>query len=248
MGSDTGTNRIYIGTSGWNYRHWKGNFYPQNISQKNWLQYYIKQGFNTVELNSSFYHLPKNSTYKKWYESVPEDFIYSIKASRYITHIKKLHEAGDSVEKFFEGAKELKEKLGPVLFQLPPGWKFDEERLINFTKILPVNHRYTFEFRNDTWWNEDIKKILSEKNIAFCIYELDGKITPKEITSDFIYVRLHGPNGKYQGDYNKKVLSDWAYLIKEWESRRKDVFFYFDNDENGYAVKNALELNKLIKK
>ena len=237
--------KVYIGTSGWNYDHWVNEFYPENISKKDWLQFYIEKGFKTVELNSPFYHLPKNSTYKKWYESVPKDFVYSVKASRYITHIKKLHEAKESIEKFFDGAKELKEKLGTVLFQLPPGLRFDGERLASFIKNLSDKYRYTFEFRNNSWWNDNILQMLKEKNIAFCIYELNGTITPKEVTADFIYIRLHGPAGKYQGNYSKQTLSGWADFIQNWNKKGNDVYCYFDNDEKAYAAKNALELKKL---
>jgi uncharacterized protein YecE (DUF72 family) len=235
----------FIGTSGWNYDHWVNEFYPEDISKKDWLQFYVEKGFKTVELNIPFYHLPKNSTYVKWHDSVPEDFIYSVKASRYITHVKKLHEAQESVEKLFDGAKELKEKLGPFLFQLPPGLKADSSRLINFMKKLPDKFRYTFEFRNDTWWNYDILEILNNRNMAFCIYELGDVITSKEVTADFIYIRVHGPGGKYKGDYDKKNLSDWADFIKSWIKKSKDVYCYFDNDQNGYAAKNALELKEL---
>ena len=240
--------KIHIGTSGWGYKHWKGNFYPEDIPQKDWLQFYISKGFCTVELNSPFYHLPKKSTYEKWRNSVPEDFIFSVKASRYITHIKKLYEAKESVEKFFDSAVELKSNLGPVLFQLPPGWKFDKDRLQNFLKDLPVKNRYTFEFRNDTWWNDETLGLLKDNNIAFCIYELGGTITPKEITADFVYIRLHGPGSKYQGDYDKKTLSEWANSFTGWKNDGKDIFCYFDNDQKGYAAKNALELNELIEK
>jgi len=235
----------FIGTSGWNYDHWVNEFYPEDISKKNWLQFYVEKGFKTVELNSPFYHLPKNSTYVKWHDSVPKDFIYSVKASRYITHIKKLHEAQESVEKLFDGAKELKEKLGPFLFQLPPGRKADAARLINFTNNLPDKFRYVFEFRNDTWWNNDVLEILNDRNLAFCIYELGDLITPKEITADFIYIRLHGPGGKYKGDYDQNTLSEWADFICDWNKKNKDVYCYFDNDQKGYAPKNALELKEL---
>ena len=240
-----GMKKVNIGTSGWNYQHWKGSFYPEDIPQKDWLHFYIGKGFKTVELNSPFYHLPKNSTYKKWYESVPEDFVFSVKASRYITHIKKLNEAGESIEKFFDGAKELKEKLGSVLFQLPPGLKSDAERLKNFMKNLSEKYRCTFEFRNNSWWNDDIFEELKNKNAAFCIYELNGTITPKEVTADFIYIRLHGPGGKYQGDYDNKTLSNWADFIRNWNEEGKDVYCYFDNDEKGFAAKNALKLKEL---
>jgi uncharacterized protein YecE (DUF72 family) len=240
--------KVHIGTSGWSYRHWKGNFYPENLPQKDWLQFYIDKGFLTVEVNSPFYHLPYKSTFEKWRDSVPKDFLFSVKASRYITHIKKLHDARESIKKFFDSAKELNEKLGPVLFQLPPGWKFDRERLANFLKNLSNKYRYTFEFRNNTWWNDEAFDLLKYNNISFCIYELEGTITPKETTADFVYIRLHGPGKKYQGDYNIKTLSDWADSCIKWKGEGKDIFCYFDNDQNGFAAKNALELKILTEK
>ncbi len=240
--------KIYIGTSGWNYKHWVKEFYSEDISQKEWLRFYIDQGFNTVELNNPFYHLPKNSTFEKWRKSVPKDFLYSVKASRYITHMKKLKDPQKSVKKFFDASKELKEKFGPVLFQLPPKWKFNKERLKKFLKNLPGKYKYTFEFRNDSWWNDDVLDLLEKNNAAFCIYELEGTKTPKEVTADFVYIRLHGPDGKYQGSYNKKTLSKWADFILECSKNGKDVFCYFDNDQKAYAAKNALELKGIVEK
>jgi uncharacterized protein YecE (DUF72 family) len=238
--------KINIGTSGWNYKHWLGHFYPEDLKQKGWLQFYIEKGFKTVELNNPFYHLPKSTTFENWRKNVPDDFIFSVKASRYITHVKKLNDAGESVKLFFNNAKELKEKLGPVLFQLPPGWKFNKERFVDFLNNLSGKYIYTFEFRNDSWWNDEIFEILKNKNIAFCIFELQGTLTPREVTADFIYIRLHGPGGKYQGDYDKKTLANWAGFIQTFSEKGKDVYCYFDNDEKGYAAKNALELKEII--
>lgn len=142
--------------------------------------------------------------------------------------------------------KHLKMKLGPVLFQLPPRWKFNKERFDNFLSILPGKYRYTFEFREKSWWNDDVLELLKEHNCAFCIYELAGTLTPKEITADFVYIRLHGPGDKYQGSYIIKELSGWADVISSWQGKNKDIYIYFDNDDSGYAVKNALELQEML--
>jgi uncharacterized protein YecE (DUF72 family) len=238
--------KIYIGTSGWNYNHWVNEFYPGDLPKKNWLQFYIEKGFKTVELNNSFYHLPSSSTFDKWRKSVPKDFIFAVKASRYITHMKKLKDPDKPVKRFLESSRDLKKKLGPVLFQFPPAWKFNSERFKKFIKKLPSKYKYTFEFRNDTWWNDEVLNLLKKYNSAFCIYELNGTITPKEITADFIYIRLHGPHGKYQGNYSEKVLSNWADFINRWNKKGKEIYCYFDNDQKGYAAKNALELKKII--
>jgi uncharacterized protein YecE (DUF72 family) len=238
---------FYIGTSGWNYKHWINRFYPHELKQKDWLQFYIDKGFYTVELNNPFYRLPEKKTFEKWSNQVPEHFRYSIKANRYITHLKKLHETGETLDLFINNTKGLAEKAGPVLFQLPPGFKFSEERLAAFLELLPNDFRYTFEFRNKTWWNETTLKLLSEYKCAFCIYELAGVITPREVTTDFIYIRLHGPDGKYAGKYTDEVLADWADTFLKWEKQHKTVYCYFDNDQNAYAVENAYTLNKMVK-
>lgn len=237
--------KIYIGTSGWNYKHWKKNFYPEDIKQKDWLKFYSEK-FDTVEINNSFYRLPEKKTFKNWKDTVSKNFVFSVKASRYITHMKKLKDPKESVSNFIDNSKSLKEKLGPILFQLPPNWKFNKKRFQNFLKKLSKKYNYTMEFRNSTWWNDDVFKLLKKNNIAFCIYELENTTTPKKITADFVYVRLHGPDGKYKGIYNKKALSYWAKLFNKWLSNKKDIFCYFDNDEKGFAAKNALQLKNLI--
>lgn len=237
--------KIYIGTSGWNYKHWKGRFYPDDLPVKSWFKFYIEK-FDTVELNTSFYHLPKKETFVKWYKDAPGKFIYAVKASRYITHQKKLNEPDEPVDTFIKHAEGLKEKLGPILFQLPPGWKYNEERFEKLLKILPKKYRYTFEFRNETWWNNDAFSLLEKYNSAFCIFELAGQITPNIVTADFIYIRLHGPNGKYAGSYDDKALVKWADQFDIWKNEGKDIYCYFDNDDSAYAAFNALTLKKLL--
>src|SRR5690606_9874997 len=155
-------NKIHIGTSGWNYKHWKKNFYPADLPQKKWLEFYYGK-FKTVELNNSFYRLPEEKTFDNWRKSTPEDFIFSVKASRYITHIKKLIDE-EPLKEFLKRTKFLKEKLGPILFQLPPGWKYNEERFDAFLKILPDKFKFIFEFRNESWWNDNVINKLKEHN------------------------------------------------------------------------------------
>jgi len=237
--------KLYVGTSGWNYKHWKGKFYPEGLKQKEWLKFYSEH-LQTIEINNSFYRLPDIATFKTWREAAPEKFIFAVKGSRYITHMKKLKDPEQSSRKLLTHIKYLKEKLGPVLFQLPPYWKFNKERLEKFLKSLPGKYRYTFEFREKTWWNDDTFGLLTDHNAAFCIYELAGTLTPKEITADFVYLRLHGPGDRYQGDYSRNELAGWAGDISEWQKQNKDVYIYFDNDDSGYAVKNALELKEMM--
>jgi uncharacterized protein YecE (DUF72 family) len=235
---------IHIGTSGWSYKHWRGTFYPEEIKVKNEFPYYL-QHFNSVEINNTFYRLPKKETFLDWKYKVPDDFIYVIKASRYITHMKKLRDPKQSLSLFLENGAVLGEKLGAILFQLPPGMKADTGLLNDFLNQLPKVYRYVFEFRNSDWYQKDIYKLLQKHNCAFCIYELNGHLSPIEITANFVYLRLHGPGGKYQGSYSDEALRKWASQCKEW-LKTKDVFVYFDNDEKGYAAFNAITLKKLI--
>jgi uncharacterized protein YecE (DUF72 family) len=202
--------------------------------------------FNTVEINSSFYHLPLESTFTGWYEKTSDAFLYAVKGSRYITHMKRLINDDDSVDRFLSRAKFLKEKLGPILLQLPPSFEEDLERLETFLKILPQEYRYTFEFRNHSWYSDDTMKLLKKYNCSFCIFELDHYQSPINITADFVYIRLHGPGKKYRGNYPVDVLKKWAALCKKWMKDGKDVFVYFDNDQKAYAAFNALSLIDLI--
>ena len=237
--------KIYIGTSGWSYKHWKGTFYPESIKNAKRFSYYL-QFFDTVELNNSFYHLPSKKTFEDWSHATDKDFIFSVKGSRYITHLKKLKDPGESISNFMENIKGLNGNLGPILFQLPPKWNCNEERLEEFLKELPVSHRYTFEFRDTSWYNEKVFRLLQKYKCAFCIYELAGHMAPFKVTADFVYVRLHGPGAKYQGSYSDKELKQWAGRCREWAGNKKDVYLYFDNDQNGYSAFNAKRLKALL--
>jgi uncharacterized protein YecE (DUF72 family) len=237
--------KIHIGTSGWHYKHWKGTFYPADTKDKEQLSKYIAY-FKTVEINNSFYRLPEPETFTLWKKSVPEDFLFVVKASRFITHMKKLKDVSDSLHLLLKNASHLKEKLGPILFQLPPGWKCNKDRLSDFLKRLPEGYRYAFEFRNHTWYDEAVYDLLQQYNCAFCIYELDHHTSPLKVTADFVYVRLHGPKGKYQGSYTKRQLATWMKRCKQWNESGKEVFVYFDNDQEGYAAFNALTLQESL--
>lgn len=238
--------KINIGTSGWHYVHWIGPFYPEELSKKDMLKYYV-QFFSTAEINNSFYKLPAQNTFQNWAETVPEEFTFSVKANRYITHMKKLKNADDALNNFFDGIKPLKSKLGVILFQLPPHWKCNIERLKSFLELLPSGKQYTFEFRNSSWWNDTVYDLLKANNAAFCIFDLAGVFSPIISTTDFIYIRLHGPNDAYQGLYSEEALQEWAERIEGWINKGKEVFCYFDNDQAGFAVKNALRLKQILK-
>jgi uncharacterized protein YecE (DUF72 family) len=239
--------KIYIGTSGWHYKHWIGTFYPHGTRDFEQLAYYLRF-FKSVELNNSFYRLPPPQIFSNWKKAVPSDFVFAVKGSRFISHMKKLNVERESVSIFFKSVTKLKEKLGPILFQLPPKWKLNVERLSNFLRILPKKHRYAFEFRNQTWYNEKVYALLKKYSCSFCIYELEHHLSPVITTADFVYVRLHGPGSKYAGSYTAKQLSKWANYCREWQRLGKDVYIYFDNDQLGYAAFNAQTLQKLVSK
>lgn len=211
------------------------------------LPYYVKS-FETVELNNSFYKLPAPGTFSKWRLATPEDFVFSVKASRFLTHNKKLKDPQNALENFLPRAQELGAKLGPILFQLPPRWRCNIERLESFLEALPKQHRYAFEFREPSWHCAPVFEVLHRYNAAYCIYELDGFATGNEITAEWTYVRLHGPGGKYQGSYSDDALRVWAQQIVEWQQRLRATYVYFDNDQAGYAAENALRLKRQVGK
>ncbi|QIH33995.1 DUF72 domain-containing protein [Sphingobacterium sp. DR205] len=238
--------KIYIGTSGWHYKHWKQTFYPAKLKNDNQLRYF-SDIFPTVEINNSFYRLPTDDMFINWYQQVPEDFIFAVKASRFITHVKKLHVDHDTIDQFMQRAAHLKEKLGPILFQLPPRWHVNTERLYNFLEMLPTDHRFVFEFRDSSWNIPEVYKLLEHYNCAYCIYDLAGYQNPVITTADFVYIRLHGLGNKYQGSYTKNNLISWVEKCTYWQDEGKDIYFYFDNDQNGYAPHNGQTLMKILK-
>ncbi|HUR64725.1 MAG TPA: DUF72 domain-containing protein [Chitinophagaceae bacterium] len=236
--------KIYIGTSGWHYKHWIGTYYPAGTKEKDQLSLYSKD-FDTVEINNSFYHLPAIKTFKNWSLVTGSHFQFAVKGSRYITHMKKLKVLKAEIDRFLKRIDKLGPKAGPVLFQLPPHWKVNEERLSQFLSRLSRRYHYVFEFRNNTWYDEKVYDLLRRNNCAFCIYELAGHLSPLVVTANFVYVRLHGPGDKYQGSYTITQLKKWAGHCKGWLKEGKDVYVYFDNDQAGYAAFNALKLREM---
>ena len=239
---------IRIGTSGFHYKHWIGRYYPADIQPGKMLAHYLRD-FDTVELNNTFYQLPNESSFDTWRESTPRNFLFAVKGSRFITHMIKLKDAQRGLGNFLPRAERLRTKLGPILWQLPPGWKVNVERLEEFLSLLPREHRYAFELRNPTWMTDEVLETLRRYNAAFCIYELAGYHSPIELTADFTYIRLHGPTQfKYQGSYSDAQLAAWAERIKAWSRKLKAIYVYFDNDDRAYAVENALALKKMVKR
>lgn len=237
---------VCVGTSGWHYKHWKGPFYPENLPAAKMLDWYA-QHFDTVEINNSFYKLPAEEALATWREQTPRNFLFAAKGSRFLTHMKKLKDAEEGVRRFMERVEVLGEKLGPILFQLPPFWTVNAERLDAFLGVLPPKRRYAFEFRNETWHCEEVYAVLRRHNAAFCAWELSGVRSPLEITADWAYVRLHGPEGPYQGSYHHDVLVAWAAHVRKWNRRLRAIHIYFDNDQSAFAVKDARALRELIR-
>ncbi|MFW5837753.1 MAG: DUF72 domain-containing protein [Desulfovibrionaceae bacterium] len=237
--------RILVGCSGYSYPHWKGPFYPEDLPDSRQLEFYAER-FATLEVNNTFYNLPSEKTIEEWRSRTPEGFVFAVKASRYATHMKKLKEPEATLENFLPVVRGLGDKLGPVLFQLPPRWRFNAGRLASFLQVLPADLRCVFEFRDESWINDESLALLREHGAAFCIYELAGYASPREATADFVYVRLHGPGDAYQGRYEAQALSGWAGAASAWSRQGKDVFVYFDNDQDGFAALNAGELRDML--
>ncbi|MFP4082149.1 MAG: DUF72 domain-containing protein [Candidatus Aminicenantes bacterium] len=239
--------KIHVGTSGWHYAHWQGVFYPEDLAKKDFLQYYSGY-FQTAEINNTFYQVPQKKTLIQWKNTAPQDFLFSVKASRFITHMKKLKDPEQPVSNFLNTIKALEDKLGPILFQLPPRWKINLQRLESFLRALPGDYSYAFEFRDPSWFESDVYDLLREHRASFCIYDFDYRLSPKEVTADFVYIRLHGPDGPYRGKYDKKTLSGWAGAFAAWSKQKKEIYCYFDNDQSGFAVQNALDLKEMVMK
>ena len=243
--------KLFIGTSGYSYAHWRnGVFYPKGLSKKEELRYY-SQFFNTVELNSPFYHLPSKLAFLRWYQKTKEDFLFAIKVSRFISHVKYLKNCRDSWLTFYNRAKLLKEKLGPFLIQLPPNWKKNLKRLrefIGMLKEISPKERFAFEFRHKSWFEKEVFDFFKRhKNISLC--QIDSPAWPRtfEITAQFIYIRMHGSKILYGSKYSLKELKEWAKRIKKYLKEKLDVYCYFNNDAYGFAIENAKELLKFCK-
>jgi uncharacterized protein YecE (DUF72 family) len=230
--------KIWIGTSGFYYDHWIGKCYPEQISKRDLLPFYAER-FTTVEVNSTFYHLPRKSTTEHWLEVTPSDFRFTLKAYRGITHYKKLEDARSELLAFLHLVTPLKPKLGVLLFQLPPQLKRDLKLLEDFLAGLPEGYRYAFEFRHASWIGDDLFALLGQYGAGFCINDFDKKQTPWEVTAPFAYVRMHGPGGRYRGRYDEKAIAALGKRLEGMAVKGREVYCYFNNDEEGYAWENA---------
>jgi uncharacterized protein YecE (DUF72 family) len=237
--------KFLIGTSGWSYLHWRDRFYPKELSSYRWLEYYARY-FLTAEVNMTFYKWPNESLLKNWYKRTPKGFSFTLKAPKLITHIKKLKGVAKLIKDFYRLADSLQDKLACILFQLPPSLKFSQEKLKNFLKYLNKKYKNVIEFRDKSWWCSETYDLLRKHKISFCI--VSGPKLPSDsiVTSPVAYFRFHGLEW-YRSNYPAIELKKWAERIKKISSKCEKVYCYFNNDYNAYAVKNALELRKLLK-
>lgn len=237
---------IRIGTSGWIYRHWRGVYYPADLPAARWFAYYARS-FDTVEINNTFYRLPSTDAFDEWKRQAPPGFLYAIKANRFLTHMKKLKDPAGPIENILGRARRLGPHLGPVLYQLPPRWKRNVPRLREFIAQLPADVRHVFEFRDPSWYCAEVQALLAEARMSFCIHDLGGAFCPHWLTGPLMYVRFHGPTEKaYAGRYGRSFLQKWAEEIASVAAAGRDVYAYFNNDQAGSAVANALELKSLL--
>jgi uncharacterized protein YecE (DUF72 family) len=237
--------RIHIGTSGWYYKHWRGLFYSHEMSAADMLTHYVKE-FDTVEINNTFYALPAPDTPRKWREKTPPDFMFAVKASRFLTHVKRLKDSQEALDRFLAVIEPLAEKSGPILFQLPPRWKSNAERLESFLASLPSNRQYSFEFRDPSWHHAQIYDLLRKYNVAFCLTNKGDQDSSIEVTANFTYVRFHGGAPELRGNYTMESLQRWRQRIDLWRNELTDIYVYFNNDWEGFALNNARELKQML--
>ena len=237
--------RYYIGTSGWHYDHWRDRFYPKELTKAKWLEFYTHH-FTTVELNNSFYRLPSESAFANWHDSSPANFAFAVKVSRFITHIKRLKNSEEAVEKFVGRAKILAEKLGPLLYQLPPNMHRNDEVLESFLPTLPQEMKHVFEFRHQSWLEDKVFQILHKHNVGFCVFDMPSVSCPLVATADFAYVRFHGSTGLYYSCYSDEELADWAKRLANLALNLKAIYIYFNNDAEAFAVRNAITLRRYL--
>jgi uncharacterized protein YecE (DUF72 family) len=235
---------VRIGTSGWHYAHWAKVFYPAGLPPRARLAFYAG-AFDTVELNNTFYRLPKPEAVAGWREDVPARFLFAVKVSRFLSHMKKLRDIGVGLRRFLDATQPLGEKRGPLLLQLPPRWKPDTGRLDAFLEALPKTERCAVELRDPSWHIPEVYAVLERRGAAFCMYSLGGFTSPVLLTTDFCYARFHGPGPKYVGTYSRRFLRAWAGRIADWSRTLRAAYVYFDNTE-GDAIENARTLRSLV--
>ena len=237
--------RARVGCSGWQYKHWRGDFYPADVPVAGWFDYYA-QRFDTVEINNSFYRLPERATFAAWRRRAPAEFVFAVEASRFLTHMKKLKDPQEPIERLFTRMRALGPHLGPVLYQLPPGWKVDVERFRRFLQTLPRRARHVIEFREPTWYSPEIRTLMEKYRVALCLHDMPGSATGRNRLGPFVYVRFHGATSKYAGGYSSERLRGWANWLNAQRDAGCDVYAYFNNDVGGHAPRDAVTLRQAL--
>ena len=239
------TGAIRIGCSGWNYKHWREIFYPKGLPQRLWFERYASE-FDTVEINNSFYMLPKPETFAKWRDQAPPAFRYAVKANKFITQAKKLKDCAEPLERMLGPMRKLGDRLGPILYQLPPRFRINLDRLSEFIDLLPRDLAHVFEFREKSWYSEEMLALLDDRGVGFCVHDMPGSVSPRRATGPLAYVRFHGGEGKYWGRYSDEGLLDWTDWIVAEARGGRPVWCYFNNDIEGHAIQDALTLRAMV--
>jgi uncharacterized protein YecE (DUF72 family) len=235
--------RLHLGTSGWSYPGWRGRFYPAGLASRGWLPFYAET-FNTVEINMTFYRLPKPDDLKKWFDLTPPGFTFTLKANRQITHTKRLKNVGHDVGFFYHLARNLGAKLGCILYQFPPAIVRDDGLLRDFVAVLSPEFRNVIEFRDPSWFADEVYGLLRETRAIFCVVSSAKVPGDAVLTADTAYFRFHGLTGGYRHNYSEAELREWAEVIRSIDA--SEVFAYFNNDYQAYAVQNARRLHELL--
>jgi uncharacterized protein YecE (DUF72 family) len=244
--------RVHVGCSGWQYAHWREAFYPAGLPLRNWFAHYATV-FDTVEINNSFYRLPPDETFVSWREQAPSGFVYAVKASRYLTHMKKLKDPEEPLHRLLSRARHLGPHLGPILYQLPPRWAVDLERFEGFLKTLRrvsrqlrINAPHAVEFREVSWYDDRVFALMEQHQVALCLHDMQGAATDRVVIGPCVYVRYHFGTRRYGGRYDDRRLATWAEWLAERAASGLDVYAYFNNDEGGHAPRDAVRLRSLI--
>jgi uncharacterized protein YecE (DUF72 family) len=237
---------VRIGCSGWIYKHWRGLFYPEKLAVKRWFAYYAEE-FDTVEINNSFYRLPPPQTFETWRKQAPPGFCYAVKANRFLTQAKKLKDCAEPMARMMASFAALKPALGPILYQLPPRFKVNLERLESFLKLVPTDVGNVFEFREPSWYCDAVLSLLEHYGASFCAHDMPGSKSPALAVGPIAYLRFHGGEGKYWGRYSDECLSDWAVWIAAQARSGRPVWVYFNNDAQAHAIHDAQTLRAMVR-
>jgi uncharacterized protein YecE (DUF72 family) len=237
--------QIRVGCSGWQYKHWREIFYPKGLAQARWFGFYAEH-FDTVEINSSFYHLPKASTFEKWRDQAPPGFCYAVKANRFITQAKKLLDCEEPMARMMAATRHLGERLGPILYQMPPSFALNLERLESFLNLVPKDITNVFEFRNKSWYVDETFALLDRHGASFCVHDMRGSASERIAVGQAAYVRFHGGVGKYWGRYCDEKLMAWAQWLVDQARSGRTAWAYFNNDIHGHAIDDAQTLKSMV--